>query len=166
MKRLILPLVVAAAVAGFVAASAAARTTVTFVPVDVSFTDTGLCGFQIDVTDVGTFHVTDFFDQSGTLIKEISAGPTVLTVTNPANRKVATSTQTFAQTIVFNPDGSISSVTQSGLILNFHMRGVGSISMDVGTVRFDADGNVVFVGGPHDFLEGDLAGFCNALADP
>jgi hypothetical protein len=166
MKRLILPLLLAAAVAGFGAASARASTTVTFVHIDVSFVDTETCGFELDGHVVGTFHVTDFFDASGTLVKEISAGPTFITITNPANGKTATTTSTFAQTISFNPDGSIRSVTQSGLILNFHMQGIGSISMDVGTVRFDSEGNVLFVGGPHQFLAGDFAGFCNALADP
>jgi hypothetical protein len=166
MKRLILPLVLAAAVAGLGTASAAASTTVTFVPVDVSFTDTELCGFELNGHIEGTFHVTDFFDANGTLVKEISAGPTFFTITNPANGKTATTTSSFAQIITFNPDGSINTVTQSGLILNFHMRGVGTIAMDVGTVRFDAEGNILFVHGPHQFLEGDFAGFCNALADP
>lgn len=145
---------------------AGASTTITFVRVDVSFVDTELCGFELDGHVVGTFHVTDFFDRSGTLVKEISAGPTFLTITDPANGKTASTTTMFAQIITFNPDGSINTVTQSGLILNFHMPGVGTIAMDVGTVRFDADGNILFVGGPHQFLAGDVAGFCNALADP
>jgi hypothetical protein len=166
MKRLILPLVLAAAVAGFGATAAAASTTVTFIHVDVPFTDTETCGFELNGHVEGTFHVTDFFNRSGTLVKEISAGPTFVTITNPANGKTAQTTSTFAQIITFNPDGSINTITQSGLILNFHMPGVGTIAMDVGTVRFDAEGNILFVGGPHQFLAGDVAGFCNALADP
>jgi hypothetical protein len=125
-----------------------------------------LCGYELDFHIQGTFHVTDFFDTSGTLVKEISAGPTFYTVTNPANGKTATMTQTFNQTIVFNPDGSIKTMTWSGLVSNFVLPGVGTIVMEVGTVRFDAEGNIVFIRGPHQVLAGDVAGFCNALADP
>jgi hypothetical protein len=46
------------------------------------------------------------------------------------------------------------------------MPGAGSLAMDVGTLRFDNEGNLLFVHGPHDFLVGDLTRFCAALTDP
>jgi hypothetical protein len=168
MKRLILPLVLAASLSGVGVASAqsAASTTHTFVYLDESFTDTELCGFQLNFQLQGKFQLTDFFDASGTLVKEISAGPSTFTLTNPANGKTATTTSTWANITTFNPDGSINTVTQSGLIANFVLPGVGTIVMDVGTVQFDSEGNIVFVRGPHQLLMGDIEGFCDALADP
>jgi hypothetical protein len=44
--------------------------------------------------------------------------------------------------------------------------GTGTILMDVGTVVFDSEGNIQLIGGPHQALMGDFAGFCGAMADP
>jgi hypothetical protein len=151
---------------GAVSATTAASTTHRFVPVDVSFSDAGLCGFQLDFRIEGTLQVTDFFDASGTLYKQISTGASLFTITNPANGKTARTTQSFNQTITFTPEGFIDTVTESGLVFNFVLPGVGTVFMDVGTLRIDSGGNILFVHGPHQGLAGDIAGFCNALADP
>jgi hypothetical protein len=44
--------------------------------------------------------------------------------------------------------------------------GAGNIFADVGRVVFDADGNIIFEAGPHQFLHGDVASLCAAMADP
>jgi hypothetical protein len=49
----------------------------------------------------------------------------------------------------------------------FHLvaQGHGIVVLDAGTVRFDADGNVTFEGGRHDFVNGDVVGpECQALS--
>jgi hypothetical protein len=96
-----------------------------------------------------------------------SGGPYTWRVTNPANGKTATmQSQTAVGIVTFNPDSSINTVTQNGISDHWVLPGTGTIAMDVGTVVFDSEGNILKIGGPHQFLMGDSAGFCAALADP
>jgi hypothetical protein len=172
MKRLVLPLFFAGVLLGLglASASAAASTTTTIVHVDESFSETDTCGFQLDWRVQGSFKDTEFFDSSGTLVKLIetnTGGPFTYTITNPANGKTATThSQTVVGILTFNPDGSLNTVTQNGIVFNFVLPGTGTIALDVGTVAFDSEGNLLKIGGPHQFLMGDVAGFCAALADP
>jgi hypothetical protein len=129
-----------------------------------------VCGFQLDYRLVGTFKDTFFFDQDGTLLKQIETvtrGGVTLTLTNPANGKIATTqSQAFQAIIIFNPDGSVKTITRNGPAFNFVLPGAGNIFADVGRVVFDANGNIIFEAGPHEFLHGDVASLCAAMADP
>jgi hypothetical protein len=62
--------------------------------VTVPFGDaTDACGFPVDARIDGSFKVTDYFDNSGTLLKEIVnnfGGPFTITAVNPANGKSTT----------------------------------------------------------------------------
>jgi hypothetical protein len=169
MKRLVFPLMLAGLLGLAVAsAGAAASTTTTIIDVDDAFSETDNCGFQLDWTVHGSFKHTEFFDSSGTLVKVIennTGGPFTITVTNPANGIVATTqSQTFVLIVRFNPDGSVKSATINGIVNNFVIPGVGSVLLDVGTVVFDSEDNILKIGGPHQQLEGDVEGFCSALA--
>jgi hypothetical protein len=172
MKRLVLTLFLVGTLSGLgvASASAAASTTTTIVHVDVSFSETDTCGFQLDWHLQGSFKDTQFFDSSGTLVKLIetnTGGPFTVTITNPANDKTATTrSQTVVGILTINPDGSLNTVTQNGIVFNFVLPGTGTIAMDVGTVVFDSEGNLLKIGGPHQLLVGDVAGFCAAVADP
>lgn len=156
-----------------VTATAAANTTQTQVVTihdTFDFGDaTDACGFAVDIRVDGSFKITDYFDNSGTLFKEIVnnfGGPFTLAAINPANGK---STTTQSQTIVaitkFNPDGSVSSSSGSGLTYNFVVPGLGTILHSTGRVVFEND-ELVFEAGPHAFEDGNTATFCNYLADP
>jgi len=130
---------------------------------------TDACGFAVNVRIDGSFKVTDYFDNSGTLLKEIVnnfGGPFTLTAINPANGK---STTTQSQTVVaintFNPDGSLASTSNSGLIYNFVVPGLGTILQMTGRLVFVND-DIVFEAGQFDFINGNTAAFCSYLADP
>jgi hypothetical protein len=56
--------------------------------------------------------------------------------------------------------------TYRGVVFNIQAPGVGSLLMDTGILIFDAQGNVLFQGGPHPAYHGDVAGYCEYLADP
>jgi hypothetical protein len=165
MKRLVLPLLLSGALLGLgvASATAAASTTTIVVNVNDSSTDTETCGFPLDVHTQGSFKHTEFFDTNGNLVKVIetnTGGPFTITITNPANGKTATTqSQTFV-VVATDP------VRISGIVGNFVLPGTGAILMDVGTIVFDSNGNVLMIGGPHQQFVGDLEGFCAAMADP
>jgi len=131
---------------------------------------TNACGFPVDLREDGSFEVTDFYDNSGTLFKEIVhnfGGPFTVTATNPANGKsVTTRSETFVSITTFNPDGSVASSSDSGLIFNFVVPGLGTILQAIGRRVFDANGDLIFIAGPHDFHDQNTAAFCSYMADP
>src|SRR5262245_3091351 len=164
MKRLVLPLLLFGALSGLgvTSATAAASTTTIVVNVNASETNTGVCGFPLESHLEGSFKRTEFFDTSGTLVKVIetnTGGPFTVTVTNPANGKTAT-TQSQTRVLV-----ATDTVRISGVVGNFVLPGTGTILMDVGTVVFDSNGNILMFGGPHTGLTGDVERFCTAMAD-
>jgi hypothetical protein len=173
MRRLALLLIIVAAPLALTATAAANTTQTEVVTVHDTF-DFGeaaeACGFPIDIRVDGSFKITDYFDNSGTLSKEILTpvgGPFTVTAINPANGK---STTTQSQTVVgittFNPDGSVASTSNSGLIYNFVAPGHGTILQMIGRLVFDSNGELVFTAGHFDFIDGNTATFCNYMADP
>jgi hypothetical protein len=128
------------------------------------------CGFPVDIRVDGSFKVTDYFDNSGNLSKEIITpvgGPFTVTAINPANGKsTTTQAQSFVSIVQFNPDGSVASASNSGPIYNFIVPGLGTILQSTGRLVFDSNSDIVFVAGPNDFDTGNTTAFCNYLADP
>ena len=129
---------------------------------------TEACGFPVDIRVDGSFKITDYFDNSGTPLKEIVTnfrGPFKLTAINPANDKsTTTQSQTFVSITTFNPDGSVS-VSSNALIYNFVVPGLGTILQSTGRLVFDSNFDLVFEAGPHAFEDENTAAFCNYLAD-
>lgn len=154
-------------------ATAAANTTQTEVVTIHDAFDFGeateACGFPVDIRVDGSFKITDYFDNSGTLFKEIVTifrGPFTVTAINPANGKsTTTQSQSFVSIVQFNPDGSVASASNSGPIYNFVVPGLGTILQSTGRLVFDSNSDIVFQAGPHDFDDGSSAAFCNYLAD-
>ena len=173
MRRLALLLVVVA-VPLAVTATAAANTTQTEVVTVHDTFDFGeateACGFPVDLRVDGSFKITDYLDNRGTLFKEIITafgGPFTLTAINSANGKsTTTQSQSVATIVHFNPDGSVASASNSGPIYNFVVPGLGTILQSTGRLVFDGEGNIVFLAGPQDIENGNTAAFCNYLADP
>jgi hypothetical protein len=134
--------------------------------VDATFVDSDTCAFDIDVHVSGTFTITDYFDNSGFLFKSIfTEGPgEPFTFTETAKGTTLTmQMQSFSEVLTYNPDGSVKSDTIRGILFKFTVPGGGIVFLDAGTARFDSEGNLVFEGGPHQALHGDVAGFCAAF---
>jgi hypothetical protein len=170
MSRLVVLLVLGAVGLGFgvLASGADASITTTVTTENYGYSDTAMCGFELDWTIKGSFKNTFYYNTSGQLVKIIVSpfgGPFTVTVTNPANGNTAR-TQSDALVVVatFNPDGSPATVSLSGIDAHMVMRGAGPILVQVGTVAYDAQGNILRIGGPHQYISGDFAGFCAAMA--
>jgi hypothetical protein len=163
------------AVAGFVllacvlsGAAGATSTKQEVFDVDVAFPIDDVCPFTVEEHQQGSFKETSFY-RDDTLVKTIVTnihGPYVLTWTNLSNGKsVTTHSQTFVGTLRFDAEGNVISATTNGIILHFAVPGIGVLSLDVGHLIL-VDGEPVFVGGPHDILEGNVGALCDYLADP
>ena len=129
------------------------------------------CGFPIYRTNVGSYKVALFYDNNGVLFKEIDTnfgGPYTITVTNPANGKSATTQSSSAvTTVIYNSDGSVASVSFSGIEFNFVAPGFGTILQVMGRWGLDpATGGLTFVGGQFDLANGNFGAFCAYMADP
>ena len=170
MKRLVVLLVLGAVGLGFgvVATGADASITRTVTTDDYGYSETETCGFELDWTIQGSFKDTFYYNTSGQLVKLIESpfgGPLTVTVTNPKNGNTATTQSDALVTVAtFNPDGSLATVSHSGIDAHMVMPGAGPILVQVGTVAYDAQGNILRIGGPHQYISGDLAGFCAAMA--
>ena len=132
---------------------------------------TSACGFPVYLTGGGSFKVTSYFDNSGTLLKVIGTligGPFRVTASNPVTGKSATTqTEPFADITIFNSDGSVASESLNGLLSNFVAPGVGSLLLTTGRLVFDGNGNLMFEAGPHALLDPNAwSRFCDYLADP
>jgi hypothetical protein len=126
MRGLALLLIIIAvplAVAGTAAANSTQTTVVTIHDTSDFGEATEACGFPVDLRVDGSFKITDYFDNSGTLFKEIITifrVSSTATAINPANGKsTTTQSQSFVTIVQFNPDGSVASASNSGPIYNF-----------------------------------------------
>jgi hypothetical protein len=167
LTRLAGMLVVTLAAIALWAPPAAANTQLrTVIHVDDTFVDDETCDFDITVHAFGPFTSTDFFDNSGFLYKTIiTVGPGgPFTVTETAKGTTLTmQNQSFQVVVTYNADGSSNTTTINGPVNKFTLLGGGVVSLDVGTVTFDSEGNLVFEAGPHQQLHGDVDAFCAAF---
>ena len=173
MRKLALLLSIIALPLAFTATAAAnttQRQVVTVHETDLFGDATDACGFPVDARVDGSFKIFDYFDNSGTLLKEIVnnfGGTFTITAFNPANGKsTTTQSETVVQITTFNPDGSVASTSNNGLIYNFVAPGLGTILQMTGRLVFDSNGELVFEAGQFDFINGNTAAFCSYLADP
>jgi hypothetical protein len=172
IKHALLLIVVALPLA--MAAAATANSTQSLVitehETDPFVSATNACGFPIDLRTDGSFEITDYYDNGGTLFKEIvhnHGGPFTLTALNPANGKsTTTQSESLVSITYFNPDGSVASFSDNGLVYQFVARGLGTILHATGRLAFDGDGNLVFEAGPHAFRDQNTDAFCSYMADP
>jgi hypothetical protein len=125
-----------------------------------SFTDTESCSFPVEVRFVGTIRGLEFFDREGNLVRVQAHGKDVGTATNPANGKTASGVDNWLD--VFDVESG--EFATLGLFFHLNVPGAGVVLLDAGHIRFDADGNVVHLAGPHQVFEGDFAALCAALA--
>jgi hypothetical protein len=131
--------------------------------VNGTFSDTGppssdLCGYPIVLSFEGTFQVTFFFDQDGNVVRAMLHSNDLATATNPANGNTLTGHE-----VVNIQADFVATEARVGLPLHFNVTG-GSALVDAGRIVIGENTEVTFISGNHEFLEGDLAGFCAALA--
>jgi hypothetical protein len=74
--------------------------------------------------------------------------------------------QTFVDTAFFDPGEEFTGETLNGIVFHFVAPRSGRLLMDLGHIGFDEEEDVVFTGGPHDFLEGNTEALCAYLAEP
>ena len=82
-----------------------------------------------------------------------------------ANGKTVTDNDHF--TIMVDPTTTVEKVV--GTTFNIQAPGVGNLLLDAGNLIFDFSTDpptVIFIGGPQPGFFGDIAGFCDYLADP
>jgi len=132
---------------------------------DITIAVDGLCSFPVTFHFQGSFKVAFYFASDGTLIKSIATnmGPFLLTA-SAHGTTLTTQMPSFMTFIAYNPNGSVASEANNGIIFNFILPGEGSVLLDVGRVVFDGEGNPIFVAGPHQAGFGDFAEFCEALS--
>jgi hypothetical protein len=173
-RKLMLWLGLVVVVAAF-ATPAGANTKQTTV-VTLNFTQlapllTGACGFPIFETFDASFKIAGFFDNGGTLQKEIITnfgGHFSLVATNPATGKTVFFQATgFTEIVTFNADGSVATDSLNGIVAHWVAPGVGTLLISVGRLVLDANGNVIFEAGPHvSFAPGGAPEVCAFLAEP
>jgi len=164
MRRLWPPLAVVILAAITSAPAATANTQVRNVfHVDDTAVDSELCGFDVTFRFVGSVTSTEYYDNSGFLSKTISKGrPGPFRVT--ATAKGTTLTQqnsSFTEIVTYNPDGSVRTLTDTGLYNKFTAPGRGIVWLDAGRVVVDGDFTILFESGPHQ--NGDFTAFCAAF---
>ena len=118
------------------------------------------CGSFLAVEDfVEDVRVTTFFDNAGNPIEVQVHSNFDGIITNSVTGRTVRDPGHFTITI----DLQEGTTTYAGLVFAITVPGEGIAVLDAGKVVFDAEGNVVFVGGPHQFLEEGPALICAAL---
>jgi hypothetical protein len=164
MRRVWLPLlmVIVAATTSGQTASANAQVKTVF-QINETAVDSDLCDFDVTSRFVGSVTSTDYYDNSGFLYKTISKGrPGPFRVTATANGTTLTQQNvSFTEVVTYNPDGSVRTLTDTGLYNKFTVPGGGIVWLDTGRIVVDGDFNVLFVAGPRQ--NGDFTAFCAAF---
>lgn len=149
----------AAMAAAILPAPAALAASPTFLHLAGSFSevDTQTCGFPIHIQQNFTVDVQFFDDASGNL--DHSLAHIQLRGTDSANGISLTDTANYTHTFDFTTgiDGDI------GLTSHVRLPNGGTVAVEAGRVLTDAQGNLQFVAGRHQFLAGDLSAYCDAL---
>ena len=118
------------------------------------------CGSFLALEDfVEDIRVTTFFDNAGNPIRAQVHVNFNGVITNSVTGRTVSDPGHFTITIDLQEGTS----TYAGLVFAITVPGEGIAVLDAGKVVFDAEGNVIFVGGPHQFLEEGPALICAAL---
>ena len=165
MRRRILLLMTVAAMMAAMASSAAATQPVveedhragTFVLAD--------CGeFQVldrFVLD-GTLQL--FYDKEGNLEKIVKVFSGTDTFINSKTGKEIPTT-TIHNSVIYDPETELFAI--NGASFRVTVPGSGAVFLDVGRIVTNEDlTNVTFQAGPHQFIDGDVEGLCDALREP
>ena len=168
MRRVVVAVTAVLAVAGLVAGTAGARKPVvvekhnTLTRDFANIPDCVAFGFTHSEHYDVTRTVTDFYDQEGTLLREVVHVRFVGTATNDVTGK--TIPVVGVRHLVF--DFVNETFTETGVLRHVTVPGQGIVLHESGrfVAPFDEMLPPLFVAGKHQLLEGDLTAFCTALA--
>jgi hypothetical protein len=134
------------------------------VHVNETYVDSDTCSFDITVHASGTFLVAKFFDNSGSLYKQVFEAHGQFTLTWTAKGTTLTmQNQAFNVTLLFDSNGRVETATYNGPVFVVTAPGSGVVLLDAGRVVFDRKGNILFEAGPKQELHGDVDAFCAAF---
>jgi hypothetical protein len=149
---------------GFMAAGSASANTVTssWEYDNATSTITDWCSFPIRFTAVGPYKQTDFYNDEGTLYKTtLRPGRGLYHFIVRAHGTTLSAISGYSVTLTYNPDGSIATYRETGMIFSFTVPGEGVVLLLAGHFAFDENtGDVTFEAGPRG---DDLSRLCAAL---
>ena len=152
---LVVPTVVAALVGGPAQATPPERHSLSY---DDTFETTDVCGFPIELEWVGTGYGIVFFDRDGDVIRQLDRIRERLTVTNLDTGAAVSGHNAYQLT------GNEESLTRTGSWFHLGAPGAGIVLRDVGRIVVTWEGEVRAIGGRHQWIAGDFAALCRALA--
>jgi hypothetical protein len=171
MRKALVFLIALLGLTGLTAATASAGTHVVVqhnATVLRHFTDLTDCqAYGYTFTFTGDYVVTrsdvQYFDDGGTLVKEVIWAHFVGTDTNDSNGKSLRDTGERHITL----DYVNNTFTESGVLRHITVPGSGIVLHESGRIITSlTDDSVIFMAGPHQLFSGDESEFCAALADP
>jgi len=123
------------------------------------------CGFRVGFHAFGPYKAVDQYDDNGVLFRSIvTSGGGGYHFTATANGVTLETQASYMIITTFNPDGSVASSREDGLHFGFTAPGEGVVLVDTGRLDVDPEtGEILFEGGPRQFLHGDLDAFCAAF---
>jgi hypothetical protein len=162
-RRLFIGVAAVLGVAVFVSTAAAAPPVKTaFSSVAFSSVMTGVCPFDVNVDSVVSGFEIDYFDQAGNIVK--AQIHQVEQDTFSANGKTLTGIPfTFNLDIRVDSNGDTTSVVATGVVEKVPLPD-GSLFVSAGWANFVDHPDVTFLLSPDRGAQGNVAGFCAALA--
>jgi hypothetical protein len=118
----------------------------------------GVCDFDVEVHDVGSFQDKGFFNQDGSLnhVKVKVRGSSLWT--GPGG----TASENYAWNGVFDPETE--TFTQNGNVFNIHAGPGGVLVNDSGKIVIDTiTGEAVRINGPHQAWDDEFGDLCAAI---
>ncbi len=124
-----------------------------------------------ELFDCGAFQVLDvyelnavqiwFFDEAGNRLRFIEQVWGTDTFTNSVTGEAYA--MSYHNTVIVDFTTSPPLGANMGVVFRLNVPGAGAVFLDVGRVVLDRAGNVYFRAGPHQFIDGDIDGVCEAL---
>jgi hypothetical protein len=155
--RVALAATVTALASVFATTAGAAAPQQTVIPIDDTFTVTGICPFPILEHGEGTLRIIDFVDQEGNLVRELGLLPG-FRVSFSANGTTLTTVSPSVSHITFNEDSATFTIT--GLSGHISIPGEGTVALDAGrlvvTFTDDQEPELIAENGTFSFGFGDL----------
>jgi hypothetical protein len=119
------------------------------------------CGFPVLIHEQGRIRDSFHTDNAGNFVMEsLTFEDYRISVINAQTGTTYTSPQTGL--LKFTPTFAYA----SGVTANFVVPGGGKVLIDAGRFVVDANNNLIFEAGIHEYLDGDFQALCAALATP
>lgn len=127
----------------------------------------GTNSFGINESGASSQSVNLFYNRAGNATRgAFHVQSLTVTFSNAVTGKSVPESFHLVQTITFGTPGDFSTVTTTitGQLAKVTLPGSGIILLDAGKIVFDANGNIVFEAGKHQYVHAQVAKLCAALA--